>query len=657
MKKNIEITNEEKEALDEYKGINYKYINLFLGNNIENDIEYAELFLNKENPENKLKEDLEKSINIIKKIYSLMVKYSQDKDNDYRRYYRGTSENEINNMIKDNQISKFLSTTGNPEVMKSFAYDNKKPAFLEVKADNTVPFVKIKDVLGYETGGEDEYLFSPFTKIRNIDEKLKYYTTDMEGKQIEIPQYKINIERQEIDKGTIGNKEQVKDEINSKIPEITAFLIELKNNKSISLDLESKWNYNKRKISALANTLNKTEQEKEDLKEFAKETEQIEQELNSIYKRNNELKEDISIWKSNIHNFLKTECYELEEELRIKIEKQKEQDKKRILTDEINNSIEKLLNDKDYMSVSVRKIIEMSSKYNVLSKNIGIGKSNDFEEMRLTVSQIQDLEKNIFKLDNIFQKMENIENLESFDKYLGDITKFERNIDDSFAKYENEIKNNFQEAIYIRIEELKAKVNEDYIRKQINEVKEKNDNPFKKLLNKVTGKEKIYDTKIESLCNIIKIIDNKIINIKDENKNYNIYDNLARIEVFLNDCDNKDDMEEIEELKILKQNLYSIYSDVIDNEKLKETIENKTVQNAMVSMDNFSEIEKIKLEEYLFLHKNGYGEKVSYTVKEKHTDEEMAERISAINRYIEVNLQKGEFNKEINLEDTLELEQ
>ena len=147
--------------------------------------------------------------------------------------------------------------------------------------------------------------------------------------------------------------------------------------------------------------MNKTEAEKQELKDCAFETEKIEQELNASYKLKDELGRNINLWKNNIQDILKVECYEIEKNIIKEIKIKQEEQKKNNLDKEICNSIDKLLNDKDYMAISIRKISETASKYNELSRRIGIEDNNQLGKMDLTVNEIQKLEKNIFALDNM----------------------------------------------------------------------------------------------------------------------------------------------------------------------------------------------------------------------------------------------------------------
>ena len=166
----LEITEEEKEALEVYKGIGYKYVNVFLTDYIENDIEYAKLYNSREELEENIKKQLEKNSEIMKKIYSIMIKNILKNEKSFGKVLRGTSLEEVKCMQKSNEVNRLLSTTTNINTMKNFAYDTKNPAWIEIQSNEKIPYIKVRDVLGYERAGEDEIILSPFVNINSIEE-------------------------------------------------------------------------------------------------------------------------------------------------------------------------------------------------------------------------------------------------------------------------------------------------------------------------------------------------------------------------------------------------------------------------------------------------------------------------------------------------------
>lgn len=194
------------------------------------------------------------------------------------------------------------------------------------------------------------------------------------------------------------------------------------------------------------------------------------------------------------------------------------------------------------------------------------------------------------------------------------------------------------------------------LKEQENEIKEKNNNPFKKFFNKITGKSKQYTLKQESINYMKEKVEQRMQNVITESKNYSIHEMLAEIEIFLED--NKEVVgieKELIELNKLKENLGKVYR--IDDLKVNKIIKDRTEENLPTTNKKVTPEQQVKIEENKFLKHNGYEEKENNKNKMSpitYNDEELASKISVINSYININIKNNRF-KTIEMEDTLDM--
>lgn len=413
----LEITEEEKEALEAYKSMGYRDINFFLSSYLENDIAYANLYENKEDLQKNIKKDLEANFDNVKKIYSLMIKNAQKRDITNQKILRGTSEEEIQNMVTEKQITKFLSTTTNRDTMMNFGFDAKNPAFLEIQTNGKIPFVKVKDVLGYETAQEDEIIFSPFVHIKSMQENGVYRTTNMKNENIEINKYKATIEKQDLSQVDVEEKQNIKMQIESQISEISNELYEVAQNRGKYLDLQAKQETVEINIARIETKLDKTENELDDLEWYYEENEKIKQEKESIQLKESAFYEKIKKWKQGIIEYTKIECREVEKDIQEQLQQKEIQASK--------NKTQYLLNnlDKDFSDVrnKVNIIEEKDRKYKKISELLGT--NYEITNLKCTNEQLENLKNSLEKLNNIEQNINTTQERKQYDEYLYSIEK------------------------------------------------------------------------------------------------------------------------------------------------------------------------------------------------------------------------------------------
>ena len=165
MPKDIKITEEEKKALEEYQGTYYKIINTLLRKGI-----ISEETINSKKGKNYIpptNKELKEAIDCIKNIYSAIIKSTiADKNNlESKPIYRGTQISIIQQMMKNEKVTSFLSTTTNKNQTTNFSRTYSKDEMINPEDDKAflmvegnVPHINLEEFLG---GMEDEIIFAP----------------------------------------------------------------------------------------------------------------------------------------------------------------------------------------------------------------------------------------------------------------------------------------------------------------------------------------------------------------------------------------------------------------------------------------------------------------------------------------------------------------
>lgn len=156
----LEITPEEKEALEAYSGIGHITINSLL----DDGITFEEAYLNEPgiSYNTYMTEDqLQKDIFIIIYIYRAMIKQSLQRNiTTSIQVYRGTTEKFANSKQQT-----FLSTTTDYRLANGYFSNNWKhqiPAVITYEIEKTVPFFDMSQLV---ENCEHEYLFPPFLEV------------------------------------------------------------------------------------------------------------------------------------------------------------------------------------------------------------------------------------------------------------------------------------------------------------------------------------------------------------------------------------------------------------------------------------------------------------------------------------------------------------
>ena len=164
------ITDEELEALKNYKEKNYEAINQMLVSDAETDI--ALLSSEVENKVVSISYDrlaVIEYLKCIKLIYSLILKYyNSQKNNNIKSIYRGTNLSEIERIKNELFIDRMLSATeSDDEALNVYSAIWNRPACMNIVLDANIPYIIVKDVLK-DKKYKNEIIVSPFTKIKFI---------------------------------------------------------------------------------------------------------------------------------------------------------------------------------------------------------------------------------------------------------------------------------------------------------------------------------------------------------------------------------------------------------------------------------------------------------------------------------------------------------
>lgn len=314
------VTNEELDALKNYKEKNYEAINQMLVSDAETDI--ALLSSEVENKVVSISYDrmaVIEYLKCIKLIYSLILKtYYSQKNNKLKSIYRGTNLSEIERIKNELFIDRMLSTTENEdEALNVYSSAWNRPACMKVSLDDNIPYIIVKDVLR-DKRYKNEIIVSPFTKIKFISEEDEK-KLDRSAKTSKI--YNIELEKQTLDELSDRERAGLYQYILD-----NAYYIKKKIVECIELEKENAINFeNIRKLEQLLSKYETELEEKEDSEDMAKDDidyddiERITHELKELKSLSTSLfevrKENINfinMWKRNIAVYMIAECREIE---------------------------------------------------------------------------------------------------------------------------------------------------------------------------------------------------------------------------------------------------------------------------------------------------------------------------------------------------------
>ena len=435
-----------------------------------------------------------------------------------------------------------------------------------------------------------------------------------------------------------------------------ADLINEKIKKCVELEKTNKSNYeNVRKLEQLVSKyeseLEKKEQvgisEKEKTEELENidrvnmELDNLKENATTVFKKRRDESEFITNWKKSLAVYLMSECKELEEQYQAKAKvandinnskmekleaeikkKQEEKDEKNLeeITNMVKEECEENLISVQNIIEEIEILISKQQSYAKIAGNLGTTYSalnNCFEmkkiaeELKEKIIAIQEKVNEVCeKVDRIIldQKLLEISKINiqisTLMNYLNNpktligksrITRF----DEMAIVEENELKRGIAQTILnIRGEAELKKLKDD-----IEIIEEKS--AIKRIIGMFTGRNKIDEYMLEQIEVRQNAIRKTLSKKLELSKNYSIHELVAEIEMFRND--NEDDElveDDVADLIALEQELKKNF--VISDSKVQEIIEKKEAKNLPIDLKKVTKQELIEIETYRFLNKYGY---------------------------------------------------
>ena len=234
----LSITKDEQNAFKKYINEKYETINQMLVSNSEADLELISDEVEKHSVELEYDtENVKENLEIIKLIYSLILKHFYNSNPSETEFYRGSNLYELERWKTEVYIDRLLSVTKSKEDANSYSKEWNKSVRMNLKLDNNIPYIYVKDIIK-RYKNKNEVIILPFTKIKAFDE-------EEEEKGVRV--YTIELEKQVLD----GLKEKERSGLYSYIIE-NAHLINKKLEECINLEKENSVNFeNIRKLEQL----------------------------------------------------------------------------------------------------------------------------------------------------------------------------------------------------------------------------------------------------------------------------------------------------------------------------------------------------------------------------------------------------------------------
>ncbi len=355
------LTNEEIEALKIYRGINYEAINQMLTSNSTIDISYIKEQIEENSTLNLYsKENIIKYMAIIKRVYELMQKVYYSKKGQLEGIlYRGTNMFETEKIMNEPYIDRFLTATTNKNNAKTkFALKWDTPVLMNIEIPKNIPYINTDEIL--DLNGEEEYIISPFTIIKEIKE------IDAE----EVKEYKVILEKQELEKLSVAEREGLYSYIMN-----TSEIIDIKLKEIIELDKINFENYeNIRKLEQL---LGKYENESaseevdiDDINRINKQLLEIKDDCRQIDVEKKNIENFITNWKRNIVVYLMAECQEIEEKYIVECNEDMKDNTNETVGEILQNEIESNIEINSEEKTEVENSIQTAEENNIETDNI-----------------------------------------------------------------------------------------------------------------------------------------------------------------------------------------------------------------------------------------------------------------------------------------------
>lgn len=399
----IELTNEEKEAIELYKSGEYQVINQLLVSDSNSDIS-----LLREDVENKSvkitydRETLIRDLKAIKVIYELLqkIKLKRNKQEDWA-FIRGTNIAEVERFKNETFIDKCLDASSNREIAeKQYALNWNEPAVMYIRGSKDIPYIAFDELENIQIPTYNDILISPFTRIKTISDG-----GDLKIENKVAKTYNITLENQELQ----GMPKEDKQNLYINILGNSDF-INIKLNEVVRLERESNNIYDN--IRKLEQLIAKYEQEldkkkmlanyseyeikvdEENLERLKNEVSFLKTQVTDIYEKIKECTEYITTWKKTITIYVMSECYDID------VKYQYMEPEKNIEYNSIENASDSIFEENDSkinipISNSVDEALDIKDENIKRQENIEVEKNEQQENT--PENQVNNIEEKVIE--------------------------------------------------------------------------------------------------------------------------------------------------------------------------------------------------------------------------------------------------------------------
>ena len=662
----FEFTDEEIEVLKEYRKTNQLMINQLLVSNGESDIALLSKKSEDMQPFSYDRESVRINLDAMIRIYEIMLKSYYSKENNAWSFVYGTTLAEIEKLKNEIYIDYFLHATENKEI--------DMPTIINFIGDNDVPYINIDETLKIETD-TPEILIAPFTKIKEFKEAQEIQLEE----DRKLPIYSVTLEKQDLQELTFEEKEAVYNYILT-----SADVVNQKLQESINYDEDTlNNNENIRKLEQLLSKYELEIKKKIDFKDYPEseqladkaDIERIKSELSDLQDSNSNIFEEkkmavdfITKWKKNIAVYVMAEFKELEmkyeaerkvlkENYSEKMKKYEEEAKekheklKEGSLEEIAKAVDKECDENIILAKrlieDIKKLIIKQQNHAKIAGNIGATYSalnNAFDMKKVAetlldkITAIRGKAKELCEEEDRENLSEKLLKISEVNLQVGTLINYLNNPKSSVGQSKI---NRFEEMTIIEENELKRGIAETILNvrgeAELKKLKEdleilEEKGAFKRFIGFFTGSNKLDEVKEEQIEIRQKAIRKTLSQKMSLVYNYSIHELVAEIQMFLED--NEDD-ELVEEDMYILQNMENELrrNFIISDSKVRDIIEQRENKNLPVEVKRITKRELIEIETYRFLNKYGYDRRNDEEENNQYKDT-MQNEIARIVDYI-----------------------
>lgn len=658
----FKFTEEDIEIIEDYRENSKLMVNQLLINNGELDVALLRDKTEDMQPFSYDRESVRIALEKLIRIYEIMLKYFYSKERKPWTLAYNTTVAETDRLKNEIYIDYFLHATSKQEDVEAYI-ETELPAIMNFVGDVDVPYLNIDEVLDIETD-MPEMLIAPFTKIKDFKD-VKLIKLD-DGRRL--PIYSITLEKQDLQELTEQEKDAVynyiltsADVVNQKLKECVEYdKSNFENNENVRKleQLLAKYEADiKKKIEFQDYTEIEKEADDADIARIKMELEDLRDSSSNIFEEKKMAIDFITKWKKNVSVYVMAEFKELElkyeadssvkketQENKMKRLEEQAKEKQAKLEEETLEEIAKSVNkecDENIVTVKrlledIKKLINRQQNYAKIAGNIGANYSalNNAFEMKKSaqslLSQVTDIK------DKAKELCETEEDREVLTEALLEISKISIQVG-TLLNYLNNPRSSvgkvkitrFEEMTIIEENELKRGIAETIlnVRGEAELKKLKDDlevleekGAFQRFIGFFTGANKLDEAKEEQIEIMQKAIRKTLSQKMSLVYNYSIHELVAEIEMFLND--NEDDELVEEDMYILENMENELRRNfIISDSKVQEIIEQRENRNLPVEVKRITKRELIEIETYRFLNKYGY---------DKSEDKEPAEYVDTM---------------------------